>query len=180
MMSIPSKIQRRKVQLDSVLGGVLVALMVVAVLNVLWQVTTRFVLGEPSTVTEELARYLLIWIGVLGAGYAVGQRAHLALELLPEKLEGRARRRLEFVVIGGMAAFALLVLVVGGGRLVYLQFLLGQTSPTLGWPLGAIYTVVPLSGLIMLTYAALQIAALRHATEPLPAGAQGGKDAGSA
>lgn len=180
MMSIPSKIQRRKVRLDSVLGGVLVALMVVAVLNVLWQVTTRFVLGEPSTVTEELARYLLIWIGVLGAGYAVGQRAHLALELLPEKLEGRARRRLEFVVIGGMAAFALLVLVVGGGRLVYLQFLLGQTSPTLGWPLGAIYTVVPLSGLIMLTYAALQIAALRHAAEPLPAGAQGGKDAGSA
>ncbi len=156
-MSSSSSAQRFKAGLDKVLGGALVALMTVAVLNVLWQVTTRFILGDPSSITEELARYLLIWIGVLGAGYAVGQRAHLALELLPERLEGKSLRRLQWLILGCVAAFALLVMVGGGIRLVYLQFMLGQTSPTLGWPLGAVYLVVPLSGLIMLTYTVLQI-----------------------
>jgi TRAP-type C4-dicarboxylate transport system permease small subunit len=87
----------------------------------------------------------------------VGQRAHLALELLPEKLEGESLRRLQRLILGCVAVFALFVMVGGGIRLVYLQFMLGQTSPTLGWPLGAVYAVVPLSGLIMLTYTALQI-----------------------
>jgi TRAP-type C4-dicarboxylate transport system permease small subunit len=132
--------------------------MAVAVLNVLWQVITRFVLGDPSSFTEELARYLLIWIGVLGAGYAVGQRAHLALELLPERLEGASLRRLEYVIVGCVGAFALFVMVGGGLRLVYLQFMLGQTSPSLGWPLGVVYAVVPLSGLVMLAYAVLHVA----------------------
>jgi len=147
--------------LDRILGGLLVALMAVAVVNVLWQVTTRFVLGSPSSLTEELARYLLIWLGVLGGGYAVGQRAHLALELLPETLEGRALRRLRQGILGCIGLFALFVMVIGGARLVYLQFVLGQTSPALGWPLGAVYLVVPLSGIVMLAYVALDILLLR-------------------
>jgi len=163
-MPSSSAIQRFKSGLDKALGGTLVALMTVAVLNVLWQVATRFLLGDPSSFTEELARYLLIWIGVLGAGYAVGQRAHLALELLPERLEGRSLERLERVIFGCVAAFALFVMVGGGVRLVYLQFMLGQTSPTLGWPLGAVYAVVPLSGLIMLVYTGLQF--IEPPTEP--------------
>ncbi len=163
-MPSSSAVQRFKSRLDKVLGVALVALMTVAVLNVLWQVATRFILGDPSSVTEELARYLLIWIGVLGAGYAVGQRAHLALELLPERLEGHSLQRLERLILGCVAAFALLVMVGGGIRLVYLQFMLGQTSPTLGWPLGAVYIVVPLSGLIMLVYTVLQF--IEPPTEP--------------
>lgn len=163
-MPSSSAVQRFKSRLDKILGGALVVLMTVAVLNVLWQVVTRFILGDPSSFTEELARYLLIWIGVLGAGYAVGQRAHLALELLPERLEGRSLQLLERLIFGCVAAFALLVMVGGGIRLVYLQFMLGQTSPTLGWPLGAVYTVVPLSGVIMLVYTVLQI--MEPPTEP--------------
>lgn len=168
-MSRSPTAQRIKAGLDTVLGGALVGLMAVAVLNVLWQVATRFVLGDPSSFTEELARYLLIWIGVLGAGYAVGQRAHLALELLPERLKGAAKRRLERLIFGGVGVFALFVMVGGGARLVYLQFTLGQTSPTLGWPLGAVYAVVPLSGLVMLAYVALHMAAPDAGTATPPA-----------
>ena len=160
-MPSSSTLHRWKSRLDRGLGGLLVALMAVAVVNVLWQVTTRFVLGDPSTMTQELARYLLIWIGVLGAGYVVGQRAHLALELLPGKLEGRALRTLNMFILGCVGAFALLVMVVGGGRLVYVQLTLGQTSPSLGWPLGAVYLVVPLSGAVMLMYTGFQMALLR-------------------
>lgn len=160
-MSDSSTYRRLRSGLDRMLGGVLVALMAVAVLNVLWQVTTRFVLGSPSSLTQELARYLLIWLGVLGGGYAVGQRSHLALELLPESLEGRALRRLRQGILGCIGLFALFVMVIGGANLVYLQFVLGQTSPALGWPLGAVYLVVPFSGIVMLAYVVLDIQLLR-------------------
>lgn len=149
--------KRAKAAIDMTVGWVLVVLMAASVVNVLWQVFTRFVLGAPSSVTEELARYLLIWIGVLGAGYAVGQRAHLALELLPEKLTGARRRMLEVIIQGCVILFAAFVVVLGGMRLVFVQLQLGQTSPSLGLPLGWVYLVVPLSGLLMIFYAVFHV-----------------------
>lgn len=173
MQDSPSRWTRAKERLDRILGTLLVVLMAVAVLNVLWQVAARFVLGDPSTVTQELARYLLIWLSILGAGYVVGQRGHLALELLLEKLSGQALRGVQFVIFGCVAAFALFVMVVGGTRFVYIQATLGQTSPTLGWPLWAVYTVIPLSGLLMLVYTAIHALRLRSGELSLGADASG-------
>lgn len=161
MQDSASRWTRVKNRLDRILGTVLVAIMAAAVLNVLWQVATRFILGDPSTVTQELARYLLIWLSILGASYVVGQRGHLALELLVENLSGRALRVVHGVILGCVGAFALFVLVVGGARFVYIQATLGQTSPTLGWPLWAVYTVLPISGLVMLVYTGIQALQLR-------------------
>lgn len=165
MQNSPSN--RAKKRLDRILGAVLVAMMAAAVLNVLWQVATRFLLGDPSTVTQELARYLLIWLSILGASYVVGQRGHLALELLLEKLSGRGRRVVQFLILGCVAAFALFVFVVGGARFVYIQATLGQTSPTLGWPLWAVYTVLPISGLLMLAYTGIHALQLQSGDHPL-------------
>ncbi len=64
--------------IDRALAWVLMVLMAVMVIDVTWQVVTRFILSEPSSVTEELARFLLVWIGLLGAAYAFRVRAHLA------------------------------------------------------------------------------------------------------
>jgi TRAP-type C4-dicarboxylate transport system permease small subunit len=158
---------RAKQRLDRILGAVLVVMMAAAVLNVLWQVATRFLLGDPSTVTQELARYLLIWLSILGASYVVGQRGHLALELLLEKLSGRGRRTVQFLILGCVAAFALFVFVVGGARFVYIQAILGQTSPTLGWPLWTVYTVLPISGLLMLVYTGIHALQLQSGDRPL-------------
>ena len=51
-----------------------------------------------------------------------------------------------------IACFALLAMVAGGTRLVYISWFLDQNSPALNVPLGIVYTVVPLSGLIILFY----------------------------
>ncbi|HRS91659.1 MAG TPA: TRAP transporter small permease subunit, partial [Candidatus Marinimicrobia bacterium] len=67
--------------LDNILKWVVVVLMAISVFNVLWQVFTRFILHHPSSYTEELARYLLIWVGLLGAAYAAGNKMHLAIDL---------------------------------------------------------------------------------------------------
>lgn len=143
---------------DRLLGTFLIALMGASVVNVLWQVFTRFVLGDPSSFTEELARFLLIWIGVLGAGYSVGKRDHLALDLLPERLEGRAYAWVNLVIEACIVAFAVAVLLVGGARLVFIQLTLGQTSASLDVPVGYVYLVLPLSGAVMVFYAAVHIA----------------------
>jgi TRAP-type C4-dicarboxylate transport system permease small subunit len=143
--------------IDRLLAWTLIALMGLAVVNVLWQVLTRWVMATPSSFTEELARYLLIWIGLLGGAYAVGQKLHLAIELVPMRLQGQARHRIEVVIEAAVAVFALVVMVGGGLRLMQLTLGFGQTSAALGLPLGAVYAVVPLSGLLILFYTAIEI-----------------------
>ena len=69
--------------IDKILEWTLVVSMSLLVIDVLWQVFSRFILQDPSSFTEELARFLLIWVGLLGAAYAAGQRMHLAVDLLP-------------------------------------------------------------------------------------------------
>jgi len=142
---------------SKVLGWMLVALMGISVVNVLWQVFTRFVLSNPSSFTDELARFLLIWIGLLGAGYAAGSRMHLAIDLLPSKLEGKARFRLGVVVESCVFLFALTVLVIGGTNLMALTLSLGQTSTALHIPIGYVYLALPLSGLLIMYYAVVAV-----------------------
>lgn len=141
-----------KTYVDRVLGTILIFLMAASVVNVLWQVFTRFVMGDPSSFTQELARFLLIWVGVLGAGYAVGQRDHLALELVPEKMEGRAGEWLQIAIQGFVLLFAVGALIVGGLRLVYIQLSLGQTSASLNLPIGYVYLVLPITGVVIVFY----------------------------
>lgn len=142
---------------DRTLKWLLVILMGVAVLNVLWQVFTRFVINAPSGFTEELARYLLIWVGIVGSGYAAGKRSHLALELLPERIEGRRLHQLRIVIEICVLTFALLVMVFGGVRLVYILLAAGQTSSSLNILVGYVYAAVPLSGLIITFYSVVHI-----------------------
>jgi TRAP-type C4-dicarboxylate transport system permease small subunit len=149
--------------LNRALGWVLVIIMGASVLNVLWQVFTRFVLSDPSSYTDELARFLLIWIGLLGAAYAAGNKMHLAIDLLPSKLEGRARFYLGVVVEGFVFLFALAVLLIGGSSLLALTLTLGQTSTALHIPIGYVYLVLPLSGLLIMYYAIATI--VKHRAE---------------
>jgi TRAP-type C4-dicarboxylate transport system permease small subunit len=138
--------------LDRALGGLICALMAAMVLNVLWQVFTRFVLRHPSSFTEELARYMMIWVGLLGSAYASGRKSHLALDLLTSKLQGARKRASELFIHAAVLVFALTVMVGGGGRLVYIQLTLGQQSAALQWKLGYIYLAVPLAGACIVFY----------------------------
>ncbi len=133
-----------KDKVDQVLGIILVAMLAVMTLDVLWGVFTRYVMSNQASWSEELARFLLIWIGILGAAYASGQRMHLSIDLLDKK----PVRLIAALII----LFALAVMVVGGSRLVMLTADLGQRSPALGIPMSIIYAVVPISGLLIIFY----------------------------
>jgi TRAP-type C4-dicarboxylate transport system permease small subunit len=136
-----------------ILSTVLIVLMAVMVLDVTWQVFTRFILKNPSGFTEELAGFLLIWIGLLGSSYAYYVKAHLGIDILTAKLTGVKKKVSEITVSAIVFLFALLLLVIGGLRLVDIVFTLEQISPAIGIPMGYIYLVLPLTGILFMYYA---------------------------
>ena len=138
--------------IDFVLNKLLIVLMAVMVLDVIWQVITRFLLQHPSSYTEELATFLLIWIGLLGAGYALRTKAHLGIDVLTYKLKGIKRHLMALFVNGCIFVFSLTVLVLGGIRLVRITLELNQISAALGIKMGYVYSVLPLTGIIMMYY----------------------------
>jgi len=146
--------------LDVVLSRFLIVLMVLMVLDVSWQVFTRFVLQDSSSYTEELANFLLIWIGVLGASYAVRTKAHLGIDVLMQRLQGKRKNTAEISVYLMVFLFALVIMVIGGLRLVFITFSLDQTSAAMGIRMGYIYLVLPLSGLLIMYYSIFFIADL--------------------
>lgn len=147
-------------RLDRWLSAALVILMTAMVLNVLWQVFSRYVLGTPSSFTDELARYLMIWLGVLGAAFVAGKNGHVAIDVLPRRTNPGTQRRLRQTVNCIILLFCFFGLVIGGGRLVYVTYVLEQYSPALRLPLAYVYLVIPLSGLIVIYYKSHDL--LRH------------------
>ena len=138
---------------DAFLKNFLVFLMAVLVTAVSWQVISRYAFASPSSWTEEVARFLLIWIGVLGAAYAFRTGVHLGLDVLPKKLTGKAAQSLKLFILFMVAAFALAVLVIGGGSLVMLTWELKQYSAVLGLPIAYVYSVLPITGILICFYA---------------------------
>ncbi|WP_420601889.1 TRAP transporter small permease [Flagellimonas sp.] len=143
--------------IDKVLGGTLIIIMSVMVLNVLWQVFTRFVMGTPSSFTDELARYLMIWVGILGAAYAAGKDMHVAIDVFPQRFSKETQKKLSVTVKIIVMLFALSAMVIGGSRLVYVTYVLEQLSPALQIPLAYVYLVIPISGLLVIYYKIMDI-----------------------
>lgn len=138
----------KKLSITTLLGHFCAALLAIQVIVILWGVLTR-AFGNQAGWTEELARYLLIWISLLGAAYAVANRSHIAISLLPDSLKGHARRRLNRLIDVLVLVFVVAVLIIGGSYYVWLTFHLGQRAPTLNIPVGIVYLVVPFTGLLI-------------------------------
>ncbi|WP_019670658.1 TRAP transporter small permease [Eudoraea adriatica] len=139
-------------KIDKILARLLILIMSIMVINVLWQVFSRYFLGAPSSFTDELARYLMIWVGILGAAYVSGRNKHVAIDVLPSRLSTKTQKKLKLIVRVLIILFCLFALVIGGSRLVYVTYVLDQYSPALQMPLAAVYIIIPVSGLLIIYY----------------------------
>jgi TRAP-type C4-dicarboxylate transport system permease small subunit len=149
---------KTKERIDKVLGYFLVALMGILVLDVLWQVISRYILRSPSSFTDELARFLLIWVGILGAAYATGKKMHLAIDIIINRFDIKRRRLIDILINAVIALFALCVMIIGGIHLMFILLKLGNTSAALSLPIGFVYSVIPLSGMLIVYYSLSEIA----------------------
>ncbi|MDA7699027.1 TRAP transporter small permease [Flavobacteriaceae bacterium] len=137
---------------DKIVERLLIAILGIMVLNVLWQVFTRFFTDTPSSFTDELARYLMIWLGILGAAYVAGKNEHVAIDFFAKKFSEKRQLFLTRFISIAVLSFAFFGMVVGGSRLVYITTKLEQFSPSLKIPLAVVYGVIPLSGILIIFY----------------------------
>ena len=145
--------KKLRIKIDLFIEKVLVLLLSAMVLNVLYQIFTRyFTLGNPSSFTDELSRFLMIWLGVLGAAYVSGKKKHVSINLLQSKLGYQFKKNIEIFVSIILIIFSFNVLVLGGFNLVYITFVLDQYSPSLNLSMSIVYSVIPLSGILIIFY----------------------------
>lgn len=128
-----------------------------------WQIITRYVLNNPSTVSEDLLIYSFVWMALLGSAYVFGKKDHMTMVFFRQKLENKSPKvklglsiMTELVVL----VFSALVLVLGGIQIS--NFAMGQISPALGIQMGYIYLALPLSGIITIIYNILNLFDLKQ------------------
>lgn len=138
--------------MTTALNTVLIIAVALLVLDVVLGVFTRYVLGEQVKWTEELARFLLVWVSLLGGAVAFGTKSHLGVDYFVGKFHPDIRRLMAVVSHLVVLFFAASIFVVGGWRLVSDALFLEQMTPALGWKMGYVYMVLPISGVFMVLY----------------------------
>lgn len=142
---------------NKILEWLLIIIFALLVLDVLFQVFSRYILGTSFTWTEEFARFSLIWLTILGAAYLNAKREHLSMDFLYQKFSVTNKKRASVLIEIFILLFALIVMVIGGFNLVYTTLHLEQLSGTLRVPLGYVYAIMPISGLLIICFSIYHI-----------------------
>jgi len=146
----------------------------VLVIDVVWQVVTRFIMRDPSRWTDELATMLLIWVSLLGASVGFIRKVHLGVDYFVGKLKGKLKLSIEFLVYLLIIAFAGIILIYGGYMIVAKTLEAGQPSPALQVEMGYIYLALPISGIFIAIFALeAAIQTLLSLSKPLTKEAEG-------
>lgn len=148
-------------RLDRVLTGAClylacVLLAVIACLG-LWQVTSRFVLSQPSTWTEESMRRLLIWMVLLGVVAAFRQGALVSVDLMLRVSRGAWRNTVRTIITAVNLAFLSVVLYFGIDLVWRVRF---QTFASMDISMGWAYAALPVGALLGL------VAVIAHHLDP--------------
>ncbi|MHA6631082.1 TRAP transporter small permease [Pseudonocardia sichuanensis] len=141
--------QRLARGVTQVLNVVLVVLMALLVVVIFAQVFSRYVVGSSIAWTEELARYLLIYLTFIGSAVAVHEHAHLRVDFLVVRLPALLQRIIGIATSLGIAIAAGFLLYYGA---TYTLLATGTVSPALEQSIAWVYAVMPVAGLLMLAY----------------------------
>jgi len=134
--------------LEKIIANLVASIMLAIVVMVLWQVFSRYVLQAPSSVSEEISRFLLIWLGILGAAYGYSRDAHLSLDLFVSKMSAAKQKAIAYLVHLLILSFSIVVFVLGGIKLVFITLEPVQTSAVLGIDVAIVYAILPISGVL--------------------------------
>ena len=141
---------RALTRLDNVLAkaeaAVLITLVAAITVIVFLQVAYRYVLTEPLHWSEELARYLFVWLSILGATLGLQKRGHFGLDFFYRMLPDKGKRFLQFLIYLLMGC-VILVILVQGIKLVQATVL--QESPAMGISMGWAYACLPVGAVFM-------------------------------
>ena len=144
--------------LNLLAGGSFLAMVILTC----WQVFTRYILKNPSSWSEELVSYLFAWASLFGAALVTGERGHMNIPILVEKLGMGAQKALAIVADVIACAFAVIILIYGGAQIASLA--MGQMTSSLGVAMGVFYVVLPLCGALNVIYSLINIVQIANGT----------------
>ncbi len=141
-------------------GTMLIAIVIIVFAGVLFRYVFHIGLGW----TEEAARFLLIWMTFVGATIAVRRWANFQLMIGTRLIPLRFHWHLQLFSVAVVLAMSA-VLVRYGIAITRVSWF--QTSPTMEWSMGYLYSIVPASGAVMFAFALWHlVAVLRGGTLP--------------
>ena len=141
---------RAKQTLDHFLEWFCFALFVTLVVTVTWQVFTRLILNAPSGWSEELAKYVFIWLGLFGSALVFGEGGHIAIDFVVRKMPTKPQRVVAVFVQLIIIVFSVLVLINGGWKISALAW--NQNLTGLPLNVGWLYMALPISGVLTVLY----------------------------
>ncbi|EFE93435.1 TRAP transporter small permease [Serratia odorifera] len=146
--------------LDKLLEAICCLLLTMMVIVSCWQVISRYALGQPSTFSEELLRFSLVWLSMFGMAYAAGKQQHISLTFFLDKIPGSLHFLWVSLLQVCFALLAIYILIIGGLKISSIS--MQQLSPALNIPMGRVYYALPISGLLIIVYSVLNIYDLMH------------------
>ena len=141
--------------MNTVVSTICIVLFAVMVVVGTYQIITRFVFNNPSTISEELLTYTFAWMAIFSSAYVFGKRDHMRMTFVADKLPKEQRKILEIVIELLIIAFAVIVLIYGGFTIMGLT--MTQKTASLGVMMGVIYAVVPICGILIAIYGVLNV-----------------------
>lgn len=141
--------------INRVVGWVLAALMAIMTVLISWQVFARYVMGNSLTFSEEVSRFSMVWLTMLGAAYAYRHGSLIAVELLSDSAGPRLQRALRLSITVASCLFAWVLLREG---LSITERVSGQTAPSLRISMAWLYAAVPAGALLILVNAGAIVA----------------------
>lgn len=139
------------------LGFILAGLLAIMSVLISYQVISRYFFNAPSSLTEELLRYSLIWLGILGSAYCFMLNKHLNLPLLIDALNPRWRGRIN--AFNATLTFLFGALLAWGGY----HSMIGNSltlTPMLQVSVGALQSVLFAAGLLICLSQSVVLASL--------------------
>lgn len=141
--------------MNMIVSTICIVLFAVMVVVGTYQIITRFIFNNPSTVSEELLTYTFAWMAIFSSAYVFGKRDHMRMTFVADKLPKEQRKILEIVIELLIIAFAVIVLIYGGFTIMGLT--MTQKTASLGVMMGVVYAVVPICGILIAIYGVLNV-----------------------
>lgn len=113
------------------------------------QVFCRYILNHSLFWSEELARYLLVWLTFLGATAAYYHRIHPGIDILTQRLNQKMQKLCR-ILVHLISLVLFFVMIYHGAQFAY--FVRAQISPALALPKWIIFIIIPVSGTIFLVH----------------------------
>ncbi len=130
----------------------MIVMMMVMVVVIFAQVFTRYVMGAALYWSEELGKFIFVWVSWLGVSAGIHTKEHIQVKLLPDSFgkKGKWRReKINYIIVDIFWFLTSLFVLYYGSQIVFNQMGTGVYGASTGIPMWIAYMSIPFSALVV-------------------------------